>query len=390
LKLDKIYEHIKFSNDFSVEDWNSLTKLKLGKYFHEESVFNKNKELLRTELINYIMFCEKSDYLKLFEWSFDLCKECIDIDKEKTIKIFADNFIEISETDMRWMANVLTQPEYELFLERDKISYYFKVLDEILEGVFKPRLKLLDILINFKMYGLVNDNESFDLGRLIRNFPTQIRNDTRLFIEDPIFNISTNQWRNIAAHRSFIINRDNIIIKYGRDNVETLTISYDDFYKIVQWTHEIYRVLRLSQVLIEINYIKEIVAELGEIDNFRIRFESQLLHIIHSLQIVGFKFLSTEVYADTFCINVNGKINHEVQSSLIHASQFLDKISHAIYNDMFVRDIFLKTEIRILDGDQNKLASAMISINIAIKKVRSEIDLEEYLNNMIFEINNIK
>ena len=123
MRRDKIYEDLEFSTEFSVEDWNALIKLKLGKYFTEDSVFEKNKELLRTEIINYIKFCTKTEYFKLFEWTFDLYKECIDSDRQSTIKILADSFYDVSNTDMKWMTNVLTQPDSSSFSERDKIKH---------------------------------------------------------------------------------------------------------------------------------------------------------------------------------------------------------------------------------------------------------------------------
>lgn len=137
---------MEFSTDFSVDDWNDLIKLKLGKYFINETIFEKNKEVLRTELINFIGISEKPEYFELFEWTYNLYADCFKIDTEKTIKIIAESFQDISNTDMKWMTNVLTQPDYQQFSERDKISYYFKIIDETLEGVFKPRLKLLDKL----------------------------------------------------------------------------------------------------------------------------------------------------------------------------------------------------------------------------------------------------
>jgi hypothetical protein len=112
------------------------------------------------------------------------------------------------------------------------------------------------------------------------------------------------------------------------------------------------------------------------------------LHIIHNIQIVGFEFVSNEELNDIFCINVKGKINHDVKSSLIHASQCLDKLSCAIYNDEFVRDNFKKTKICIVDDNRNTLASATISIEVALKKVKGELTLDEYLSKMEFEVNN--
>lgn len=82
----KIYEYLGFSTEFSVEDWNALIKLKLGKYFTEDLVFEENKEILRTEIINYIKFCTQEEYFKLFEWTFDLFKDCILLDRQKALK----------------------------------------------------------------------------------------------------------------------------------------------------------------------------------------------------------------------------------------------------------------------------------------------------------------
>jgi hypothetical protein len=388
LKRDKIYEDLHFSSEFSVEDWNALIKIKFGKYFSEEVLLEKNKEILRTELIEYIRFCTKPDYLKLFEWTFDLYKDCLNTDKQRIVKALADSFDDISNTDMKWMTNVLTQPDHKNFSERDKISYYFKVIDETLEGTFKPRLKLLDKLINLKLHHSIPDNSTSDFGKLIRDFPDQMKSDANLFLEDPIFSISTNQWRNIAAHKSFIINKNDIVAEYGRNNIQTLTISYDNFYKILDWIQDICRVIRLGQVLTHLSCIEEIVSELGGTEDINIRFESSLLHIIHNMQIVGFKFVSTEDLGDTFSLNVKGKINHDVKSSLIHASQCLDQLSCAIYDDKFVRDNFQKTKICIVDDGRNTLASATISIQNALKKAKGELTLDEYLNNMEFDIKN--
>jgi hypothetical protein len=386
LRRDKIYEDLKFSTDFSVEDWNAFIKLKLGKYFTEDSVFEENKEILRTEIVNYIKFCTKPEYFKLFEWTFDLYKECIGSDRQKTIKILADSFDDVSSTDMKWMTNVLTQPDSSSFSERDKISYYFKVVDETLEGAFKPRFKLLDKLVNFKLSHVVIDNSNFDFGKLIRDFLPQVKSDLSLFLEDPIFSISTNQWRNIAAHKSFTINKDNIAIEYGRGNIQTRTISYADFYRIVHWTQDIYRVIRLGQVLTDLNYIKEIVAELGGTGNMNVRFESSLLHLVNNIQIVGFKFVSTEELNGVFCLNLKSKLNHDLKSSLIHASQFLDQLSCSIFDDLFIRNKFQTTKVSLVDDEMKSLASASVSIEIALKRAESKITLDEYLKNVDFKL----
>lgn len=386
LKRDKIYENIHFPVEFTVDDWNALLKLKLGKYFLDKSILEKNKEILRTEIINYIQFYAKPEYFTLFEWTLDLYKECIVSEKQRIIKVLADSFSDISNTDMTWMTNVLIQPDEQEFSKRDKISYYFNVIDETLEGVFKSRLKLLEKLVTYKLYGNIPDNSGADFGKVIRDFPNELKSEANLFLEDPFFSISTNQWRNIAAHKSFTINKNDIVIEYGRKTIQTRTLTYDEFYRIVHWTQDIYRVIRFGQVLIYLNYMEEIVAELGETENMNIRFESSLLHIIHNMQIVGFEFVSNEEEGEVFCLNVKGKIGVDVSSSLIHASQCLDQLSRAIYKDEFVKDNFKRTKVCIVDNNGKTLASATIPIEVAVNMANGKMTLNEYINNMDFEI----
>ncbi|WP_242631658.1 hypothetical protein [Sedimentibacter sp. zth1] len=173
---------------------------------------------------------------------------------------------------------------------------------------------------------------------------------------------------------------------YGKNNIHTLRFSYDDFYTILHWIVDIYGVLRLAQVLFTLNYIEDIVTELGGTDNINIRFESSLLSIIQNMQIVGFQYISCEEADDTFGLNVKGKYNSDVESSLAHASQCLDKLSCALYDDDYVRDKFNKVKVCIVDDNHNVLASATIPISIALKKVYDKITLDEYINKMEFYI----
>ena len=124
----------------------------------------------------------------------------------------------------------------------------------------------------------------------------------------------------------------------------------------------------------------------GIVENMNIRFESSLLHIIHNMQIVGFEFVSNEEQNEIFCLNIKGKMNHDLKSSLIHASQYLDKLSCAIYDDKFLRDNFKKTSICIIGDNGKPLVSATIPIEIALKKVKGELTLDEYLGEMDFDL----
>jgi len=88
MKSDDLYNHLKFTDDFSVDDWNDLIRIKFRPYFRSDNIFDSNKEVLRTELINYIKFSEKPDLLKLFNWTLFIFKTCFERDEKLAINSF--------------------------------------------------------------------------------------------------------------------------------------------------------------------------------------------------------------------------------------------------------------------------------------------------------------
>lgn len=388
MKSDDLYKHLKFSSDFSVDDWNSLLILKFGPYFRNDIIFDSNKEVLRSEFINYIRFSEKPEYLNLFNWTFQIFKECFEKDESLSIKQLSDSFYEITETDSKWMTNAIIQPNPSDFSDRDKASYYFKALDDILEGAFKPRFKLFDNFINYYISGNYYDNSKVDFGQIIQNFPNSLNSFARLYLRDPIFSISTNQWRNISAHKSFEIRKDSIRVEYGKKNVKSLIISYSQLKQILDWSIDIYRVLRLAEVFINLNFIEEVVQALGGTENIKLRFESVLMHLIHNVQIVGFEFIETNETEDELILRIKKKIDSDLKDSIIHASQFLEHLSSAVYDDEFTRDKFSVVKVEVLDETNKKIARASVKIATAMSKLENKIDLKEYLQSIEYVINN--
>jgi len=389
MKSDELYKHLKFTNDFSVDDWNDLISIKFRPYFRNDNIFNSNKEVLRTEIINYIKFSEKPDLLNLFDWTFLVFKECFERDEKLAIEQLSDSFYEISDTDLKWMTNAIIQPNPTDFSERDKISYYFKVIDEILEGVFKPRFRLFDNFTNYYTKGTYYNNSKVDFGQILQHFPVSESVPAALYLKDPYFSITTNQWRNISAHKTFTINKDSIKIEYGKKNIKTLNISFEQLKLILDWTQDIYRVIRFAEVFISLNFTKEVVDNLGGTDKMNLRFESVLMHLINNIQIVGFQFLSTIEQDRTFILRLKKKINFNLKDSVIHASQFLEHLARAVYNDEFTRDKFTDVQVQVMDDNNEKFASSTVRISSAMSKLNKEINLDEYLQCVDFNINNI-
>lgn len=286
------------------------------------------------------------------------------------------------------MTNAIIQPNPTDFSERDKISYYFKVIDEILEGVFKPRFRLFDKFINYYTKGTYYDNSKVDFGQIIQNFPDSERVPATLYLKDPFFSIATNQWRNISSHKTFAINKDSISIEYGKKDIKTLSVSFEQLKLILDWTQDLYRVIRLAEVFINLNFTKEVVDALGGTDKIKLRFESVLMHLINNIQIVGFQFVSTIEMDATFILRLKKKINSDLKDSVIHASQFLEHLASAVHDDEFTRDKFTDVQVQVMNENNENFPSSTVKISSAMSKLEKEMNLDEYIQCIDFKINN--
>lgn len=96
--MHNIFETLKYDSNFTINEYNQVTKQVFFKYFKDETSFLKNKELLRTELVNYIRYITKEEHFEqLFENIFTVFNDAILKDKNKVIKELASNLLTIQK-----------------------------------------------------------------------------------------------------------------------------------------------------------------------------------------------------------------------------------------------------------------------------------------------------
>lgn len=383
--MQNIFQTLKYDENLTIDDYNQITREIFLKYFKDDTTFLKCKELLRTELINYIKYiAQQNKFEQLFEKILLVFNDAIAKDKNKIIKELALNLSKISKTDNSYLAYYIRQPiDISSYSLREFTEYYFDVIDEVLESCFKPRLELFFKINTFNLNGLLPDasNKKFgDIVDLIKNFDE--------LIKDPVFSIVFSQWRNIATHKDFEIAKENIKVEYGqKNNRKTQILDHQQLKEITLYIHNVYCVLRLAEVVIYLNYTEEIMAtnEANSIE-FDIRSEASLLHIIHNLQTVGFEFHSFNDQKNIFILNLYIKQNNDVKESVIHASQAFTQIAMALDWDKFQKEKFDTIKINILDRVDQVVASAKIDIESCINYSFSKIDMNQLIEKIEFKL----
>lgn len=383
--MHNVFETLKYDSNLTIDDYNQVTKEVFFKYFKDELTFIKNKELLRTELVNYIKYIAKDEKIeKLFENILKVFNDAILKDKNKVIQELASNLLRISKTDSLYLAYYIRQPkDISIYSQRELAEYYFDVISYTLESCYKPRIELFYKMYKFNQNGIFENITSKTFGDILNS----IYNFDEL-TKDGIFNIVFSQWRNISDHKDFDITKDNIQVRYGKGNNRKIkSLSHTQIKEIAFSINQVYSILRLAEVLIYLNYTDEIMAsDKTKNIKFDIRSEASLFHIVHNLQTVGFKFHSFNDKSNVFTLNLYIKSNNDIQESIIHASQLFTKIAIAIDNDDFQKDRFNKLKINILDKNDFVVANAITDLQSCIDFSFSKIDMYQLIQNIKFQI----
>lgn len=384
--MHNIFQAIKYNDNLTIDDYNQVTKEVFFKYFQNEDTFFKNKELLKTELINYIKYIAgKEKFEQLFEKILKVFNDAVAKDKKIVIKELATNLSKITKTDSLYLEYYIQNKDKQI-LEFDTRSisiYYFDTIDKILESCYKPRLELF-----YKIYKFNKDNVLADTtGKNFGDIVNLISNFDEL-IKDPIFNIVLSQWRNIATHKDFKITKDNIEVSYGKEpNRKTQILNHQQFKDITFYINNVYGVLRLVEVIVYLNYTEEIMLQdEAKSIKFNMRSEAWLLNIIHNLQTVGFKFHSLADKENIFVLNLYVKQNNDVRESIIHSSQSFTQIARALDEDEFQKDKFDEIQINILDKSDVVMASAKIDIQTCIEYSYKKIDMNKLIEKIEFKV----
>ncbi|OCL90296.1 hypothetical protein [Arcobacter porcinus] len=383
--MHNVFETLKYDSNLTIDDYNQVIKEVFFKYFKDELTFIKNKELLRTELVNYIKYIAKNEkFEKLFENILKVFNDAILKDKNKVIQELATNLLTITKTDSLYLAYYIRQPkDISSYSQRELSEYYFDVIGYTLESCYKPRIELFYKIYKFNQNGIFENLTSKTFGDILNSI-----NNFDELTKDAIFNIVFSQWRNIADHKDFDITKDNIQVRYGKgNNRKSKSLSHTQLKEIAFSINQVYSILRLAEVLIYLNYTDEIMAsDKTKNIKFDIRSEASLLHIVHNLQTVGFKFHSFNDESNIFILNLYIKSNNDIQESIIHASQLFTKIAMAIDNDDFQKDRFNKLKINILDRNDFIVANAITDFQSCIDFSFSKIDMYQLIDNIKFKI----
>jgi len=292
-----------------------------------------NKDILDQFAIKTLV-PESINLLKLQKdnWLFSMFEKCLTTYRLAKSKNPQSCF----ESLALWQSQILRSlSKYwsVLYLEVDKSNLEFEEflheclrnIGDIIEGLTKPYLKALlhQTRIANRIKIVLGDIDSLDLGAIVNDL-IQKSGYADLFMPPP-WNITLNQWRNIAYHHTAKIENSEIICWYGRSpNIKEIRLSGSELLQVVQTVSDIYRAIKLAHTLFFVDNLKEINRFFPPVDvDVDVRDEAKFLNFATGLASQGFEIADYKVNADEAKLVVKDVSALNPDQRRFHASQFL-------------------------------------------------------------------
>lgn len=366
--------------DFSRSDWKEAVFTLFGPYFRRQVQLRANIDSFMIELRNLARFSEHPEHMALMEWCLALHRRVLRVDRAGAYKAMHQLFPNMAASDERWI-NIfqMTNRLGSGAAAQDLAFQLFGTIDGIAEGCFKPQLQIIYSFATRDTTGVWPQQvTSLDFGALVANFPASLRAQVPILLSDPDLNIPVNQWRNIAAHKSFkLAGPQTIQVTYGKGNIQTARFGLQRLRNVSRWLIKTHSAARLANTITFVEHMREIVS-LGQPVTER-PLSTTVLGIGHGLSTIGFEVVRWEVKRREGILVVRDRLSREPRGALIHASQQLVALSIGVLADVTTRSRITTVSLQLLLPSGNIFGAARVAVIDADAYSLRKISLGAYI-----------
>jgi len=367
--------------EFDREQWKEAAILYFSPYFRRTSQLRSNIDAFITELRNLARIIPHPEHLALLQWCLSLYRRVLRADRVGAYKVMHSLFGNIGTSDARWMNLFQTSNPLEVdAAPQDIVFRMFETMDGVAEGCFKPQLQLIYAFAIKDATGVWPDDVlTKDFGALVASFPPSHRNQIPILLSDPDLNININQWRNIAAHKSYrLVAPRTIEVSFGKGKIQTRRLGIHRLRGVSRWILNTHHAMRLANSIVFIEHIKEIVA-LG-FPSVERSLSASVLQIAHDLLTVGFEVVDWKESKQVGMLVIRDRLEREPTEALIHASQQMVALSIGVLTDVSTRSRIARVCIQLQLPNGHVYGSGSVAVSAADAFSLRKISLRQYID----------
>lgn len=366
-------------------DWEDATFSAFSPFFRRLSQLRANIDPFLIELRNLARILEHQEHIDLLRWCLVLQRRVLRVDRVGALAVLHTFFLNMQKSDERWLNLFETSTTLERGASvHDHVYQLFQTIDGLAEGCFKPQLQIVYAFATRDALGVWPTNvESMDFGNLVAQFPQVLRQQVPLLLTDPDVGLAVNQWRNIAAHKTFaMVGPTTIEMRSGKGTARIHRLGIHRLRGAWHWLLKTHTAVRLANTITFIEHMPELHAK--GLPKFDRRIGVTLLHVSHGLSSVGFETVGWEVDLKEGMLTLRDRLAREPKGALIHASQQLIELGIGVRADVTVQNRVTFVAIRLIQADGKCFGIARVATADAEAFSMKDLSLREYIGRVEF------
>jgi hypothetical protein len=368
-------------------DWKEAALAAFSPYFRRRSQLNRNIDSFLIELRNLARILQHQDHLAMLSWCLGLHRRVLRSDRAGTLAAMIELLPNMQKSDDAWLNMFETSAPLEPDTPtQDRVFQIFQTIDGVAEGCFKPQLQILYAFAIRDCTGVWPSNVGkLDFGALVANFPPSLSCQAPQLLRDPDVGIGVNQWRNIAAHRTFaLVGPRTIEMRYGKGTPHTCRLGIHRLRTAWHWLLRTHSAVRLANTITFVEHMPDL-HKLG-LPKLQQRMSATLVHVSHGLSSVGFETVNWTAKLSEGVLTLRDRLGREPKRALIHASQQLILLGVGVRSDVAMRDRIKSVAISLVKLDGTVLGVAKVSPHDAEAFSKHNLTLKQYLDRVYFSI----
>lgn len=370
---------------YSVDDWNSAVAAMFGPYVRRKSILRSQSELLRSELINLAKIRIVPNGPALLDVLIRTYRRAIYESRDASLSFLVNRFLDMGRSDQNWISLAVTHEQLsQAYSLTERVAQKFAILDTVLEGCYRPHAVIAAGFGELRRRkSIPEDLGARDFGNILSLLVPAYGQQGDQLVRDQAYGIEFNQWRNIAAHKSFrVATRSTIELVYGRRR-QVKRITYAALKRALGSAIDALSVARMASTLIYIEFMPDLCA-IG-LPRPAVSLESQMVALCHNLFVVGFNSLNYGGKGKLFLLELEDRFDREPLESVIHASQILDQVGAALEFDPTRSSRYKIVAIKVFDRTGLYVGGASISLEDVIAATRGKLSKKERIARTIFD-----
>lgn len=339
------------------EEYNRIVFSTFKKYINDDDVIAKIARIgTHTWELSVILELEKEEWFsETLEFLTRELRSTFNANKEKTVQIAELLYPSIHESLACWHDSFFLSKNIDARNPRHAVRAYFRMLGDMIESTHKPHIefvyKILRINPCSQMYKKPKD---VSLGQAVSSL-IEIKELERIY-KTNLLGVSISQWRNIAHHSNYRIEKDknSITCTYGGNVRYEVRITVDGLLDLLKTFNKLQALQKIAVGFFLVEFMNEIQFDKhGDID---VTIETIISEIGNGLGLEGFKVVSVSKNSAEYVFKID-------DSGDLGLNVFKRTISRLSPFIAFLEEKGHRTVFDFYDAKGTKLTEARIARN---------------------------